>query len=118
MRAVFPSNIRHRNLVLLCLVAGGLMACQPVWVKEGEGGQEFNAAANDCNAVARIGYYGVGISGELNKQAALDRCIAAHGFRQVDPRNVPPGIQGHPVVAPAGIHTTRFLHEGGGLARF
>ncbi len=88
-----------------------LAACQPVWVKDGERQHEFATTANACIAETQSGYFGPmtpspfspdSVSVDLNRRAYLDRCIAAHGYRQVDPRNVPPGQPTHGVVAPGG----------------
>ena len=90
------------RLAMLLLI--GLTGCQPVWVKADEGEHEFALTANECMTVTRGGYFGYGLVGEMNRRAYLDRCITAHGYRQIDPHNMPDNVKGHGVVAPLGAY--------------
>ncbi len=81
-----------------------LTACQPVWVKPGESGGAFAAVANACITESRAGVFGGGVSGALNRQAFFDRCLIAHGYRQVAAGDVPANATGHPVVSPSGAY--------------
>ncbi len=89
-----------RKFALPMLMAGAVMGCQPVWIKDGERSGEFADAVYECNAPKRIGYGGGDIVNEMNRRAVLGRCIASYGFKQVDPHNVPAGAESHPDVAP------------------
>ena len=94
----------YPRVMLLSLATATLAACQPVWVKSGEAEREFSVATTECDSITRRGYFGTWLVGEMNKQAFFDRCIAEHGYRQVDPRQVPEGARAHAVVAPGGFH--------------
>ena len=78
-----------RQLALPILAAGGLMGCQPVWIQNGTPDRPLAATQADCTTEASHGIFGAEISGWLNQRAYIDRCIASHGYRQVDPRTVP-----------------------------
>ena len=92
----------HRQLVLGVFVLIGLTACQPVWIATGDGSVDFRRAARTCREETHQAYFGPGLSGDMNRQAFLDRCIAARGFTQVDPRAVPPRTTGYAGVVPSG----------------
>jgi hypothetical protein len=85
------------------LAIAALTGCQPVWVKPSEGGQEFAATRAACDADTRGGFFGAGLIAIANRQAYFDRCIASHGYRQVDPHDVPAGAMAHASVAPTGL---------------
>ena len=103
--------IRARAILLAAPLSCVLAGCQPVWTKPHEGPNDFAATVADCQAQNRRGFYGTGIPAIQNAQAALDRCIAAAGFTQVMPRDLPAGARGHDFVGPVGMPTTEFLHD-------
>ena len=92
----------HRQVVLGVFVLISLAACPPVWIASGDGSADFRRASRTCLEETHQGYFGPGLSGEMNRQAFLDRCIAARGFTQVDPRAVPPGTTSYTAVVPSG----------------
>jgi hypothetical protein len=78
-----------RTFLFPILMAGTVMGCQPAWVQNGRPDRPLAAAQADCDVDASHGFFGAGISGFMNQRAYIDRCIASHGYRQVDPRSVP-----------------------------
>lgn len=92
-----PSNLASaKRILLLPLVLVGLTACQPVWVDDGSGTTPFAAVAGACKADASHGIYGQGVVGLMNDRAAVQRCIASHGYRLTDPRDVTPPAVSYP----------------------
>ena len=105
------ATVPSRFILLAAPLSGVLAACQPVWTKPNEGPNDFVTIVADCQAQNRRGIYGSGIPAIQNAQAALDRCIAAAGYIQVMPRDLPTGARAHDIVGPVGAPTTEFLHD-------
>jgi hypothetical protein len=99
------------SAIVFTLAIVALTGCQPVWVKSGESGQEFAAASSECNADTRHGFFGNGLIAIANRQAYFDRCVAAHGYRQVDPHDVPSGEVAHASVSPTGLTGLPFARD-------
>ncbi len=73
-----------KKVFLAVLVGYFLNGCTPmVWDKAGASPQDYNQDSYACEKDSRqSGYFGYGLSGQINMQAFFDKCMVAHGWHK------------------------------------